>query len=57
MTTVSGLVTSLPLTLDADAWYFGRSLFVMLLIGALALYGFVISVGGRPVFGEMRKRS
>jgi predicted Ser/Thr protein kinase len=57
MTTVSGLVTSLPLTLDADAWYFGRSLFVILLIGALALYGFVISLGGRPVFGEMRKRS
>ena len=37
----------LPFTLDADAWYFGRSAVVLLLLTALAAYGFRVSVGGR----------
>jgi hypothetical protein len=54
MIMVSGFVTSLPLTLDANAWYFGQSLTVLLVIATLALYGFFVALGGRPAFGEMR---
>jgi hypothetical protein len=56
MYVVFGLVTSLPLTLDGDVWYFGRSLIVLLLIGALATSGFVVALGGRPAFGVMEAR-
>jgi hypothetical protein len=35
-----------PFTLDADAWYFGRSAVVLLLLTALAAYGFRASVAG-----------
>jgi serine/threonine-protein kinase len=54
MIMVSGFMTSLPLTLDANAWYFGRSLTVLLVIATIALYGFLVALGGRPAFGEMR---
>lgn len=37
----------LPFTLDADAWYFGRSAVVLLLLTAIAAYGFRVAVGGR----------
>jgi hypothetical protein len=37
----------LPFTLDADAWYFGRSAVVLVLLTTLAAYGFRVSVGGR----------
>ena len=53
--TVSHLVTSLPLTLDMNAWYFERSAFVLLVVAALAVYAFLVSLGGRPAFGEMAK--
>jgi hypothetical protein len=43
----------MPLTLDTHAWYFGQSLIVLLLIGALATYGFLVALGGRPAFGVM----
>ncbi|HXA18681.1 MAG TPA: serine/threonine-protein kinase [Thermoanaerobaculia bacterium] len=35
----------LPLTLDTDAWYFARSATVMLLLAAIAIYAFRISIG------------
>ena len=47
------LLTWIPLTLDGDAWYFGRSLVVLLAIAAFAAYGFLVALGGRPVFGDM----
>lgn len=53
MIMTSGFVASLPLTLDADAWYFGRSVVVLLTLVGLAFYAFVVALGGRPAFGEM----
>jgi hypothetical protein len=51
---VTRLLTWLPLTLNADAWYFGHSLLVLLTIFGLATYGFFAALGGRPAFGEMK---
>jgi hypothetical protein len=56
MFVVMDVLTLLPLTLDTDAWYFGQSLVVLLLIGALATYGFLVSLGGRTAFGAMEAR-
>jgi hypothetical protein len=38
---------SLPLTLDPDAWYFGRSMVGLLLIAAIAATGFALVVSGK----------
>jgi hypothetical protein len=48
-------LTWMPLTLDADAWYFGWSLLVLLAIAAFAGYGFVTALGGQPAFGSLEK--
>ena len=49
-------LTWLPLTLDGDAWYFDRSVLVLLAIAALAVYGFLAALGGRPAFGVLEAR-
>ena len=49
-------LTWLPLTLDGDAWYFDRSVLVLLAIAAFAVYGFLAALGGRPAFGVMEAR-
>ncbi len=41
-----------PLTTQGSAWYAGISLVGVLLMSAMALYGFYTSLGGRPVFGR-----
>jgi hypothetical protein len=41
-----------PLTLDPTLWYAGRSFLVLAACAALALYGFVVSLGGKSVFGK-----
>ncbi len=46
-----GLLGSFPLTTQGSAWYAGISLAGILLMAAMALYGFYTSLGGRPVFG------
>ncbi|MEO6487869.1 MAG: serine/threonine-protein kinase [Thermoanaerobaculia bacterium] len=38
-----------PLTLDPSSWYFGRSLFVLMLIAGVALFAFWRSLGGKPI--------
>ncbi len=43
-----------PLTTDSSAWYAGTSLFVLLVLAALAVYGFRIALAGRPMFSGMR---
>jgi len=43
-----------PLTTDFSAWYAGTSLFVLLFLSALAIYGFRIALGGRPAFSGAR---
>jgi hypothetical protein len=48
---VAGVVQSLPIVLDPSAWYFGRSLLAMSLLGGLALYGAIIAIGRKPLFG------
>ena len=45
------LLMRFPLTTQASAWYSGISLAVILLMAAMAFYGFYTSLGGRPVFG------
>ncbi len=45
------LLTRLPVTLDTQAWYLPLSVFTLLLIGALAVYGFVVALAGRSAFG------
>ena len=43
----------LPLTTQGSAWYSSLSLAGILLMAALALCAFYISLGGRPVFGGL----
>jgi serine/threonine-protein kinase len=43
-------MTSHVLTLDFPAWYVGGSLVILSLAAALAIYGFYISLAGRPLF-------
>jgi Protein kinase domain len=45
------LMTRLPITLNARAWYFPLSMLTMVLIGGLAIYGFVVALAGRSPFG------
>jgi hypothetical protein len=45
------LMTRLPVTLDTRAWYLPLSVFTLLLIGALAAYGFIVALAGRSPFG------
>jgi serine/threonine-protein kinase len=45
------LLNGFPLTTQGSAWYAGISLTAILLMAALAFYGFYTSLGGRPVFG------
>jgi hypothetical protein len=51
MGVVWGWLITAPLTLDATSWYAGRSFLVLAACAALALYGFVVSLGGKPIFG------
>ena len=47
----ASLPTSFPLTTQSSAWYAGISLTGILLMAAMAFYGFYTSLGDRPVFG------
>jgi hypothetical protein len=52
---VAGVVSSLlrlsPITFDFSRWYAGRSLFALAVVFGIALYGFRVALGRRPVFG------
>jgi serine/threonine-protein kinase len=43
-----------PLTTDSSAWYAGTSLFLLLVLAVLAIYGFRIALAGRPMLSGMR---
>lgn len=45
-------IAMMPLTLDPTAWYFGSSLTKMAVVGGLAVYGFLVALGGRPLLGK-----
>jgi hypothetical protein len=46
----SSLLSLLPVTLDFSRWYIGRSLFLLLILIGLAVYGFRAALAGRPAF-------
>jgi hypothetical protein len=48
---VLNILQNFPLTTHGSAWYAGISLTGILLMAAMAFYGFYISLGGRPMFG------
>jgi serine/threonine-protein kinase len=43
---------AIPLTTNPDSWYFGASLMSMLVFAGIAIYGFVVSLGGQKVFKD-----
>jgi serine/threonine-protein kinase len=43
----------LPLTTDLGAWYFTENLIPLLVLVGLSVYGFVISLGGRPLLRDV----
>jgi hypothetical protein len=45
------ILRSFPLTTQSSAWYAGISLAGILLMAAIAFYGFYTALGGRSVFG------
>src|ERR1035441_3981405 len=45
------MLASVPLTLDLSAWYAGYGLFFVLVVLALAAWGFWSARGGGPLFG------
>lgn len=44
--------TMYPLTTDFSVWYAPSMIFAVVVVLALAVYGFYISLGGQTVFGE-----
>ncbi len=45
------MLSSVPLTLDFSLWYAGYGLFFVLIVVALAAWGFWSAQGGGPLFG------
>jgi Protein kinase domain len=50
---VSPVLQAAPITIDFSQWYAGRSLFALLVLVGIALYGFRVALGSRPVFGTV----
>lgn len=44
------LLDSYPITARAHAWYWDSSLFALLTLSGLTLYGFIIALAGRPIW-------
>jgi serine/threonine-protein kinase len=49
---VRDLIGGAPVTLNVGAWYGHIGVAYMLVGGAVAVYGFVVSLGGRPLFAK-----
>jgi hypothetical protein len=47
----TGLLAVGTVTLDPGAWYFGTSVVTLLVVTALSVYGFLVSLGTRPAVG------
>jgi hypothetical protein len=45
------VIRALPPVLNTSAWYFGRFALGALVVLALALYGLIVSLGDKPLFG------
>ena len=48
---VWSVLRNLPITLDMSAWYFDRALIGFMVVVGLALFGLIVSLGGKPLFG------
>ncbi len=48
---VYNVLVRMPLQLDTPGWTARASVFTLLILAAVALYGFIIALGGRPAFG------
>ncbi|MBK5256563.1 MAG: hypothetical protein JJE39_11060 [Vicinamibacteria bacterium] len=46
------ILIHLPLATDLSVWYAGRAAVGLLVIFGLAVYGFVIALAGKPMFGR-----
>jgi hypothetical protein len=46
-------LATFPITAKFSSWYSGYSLFAVLLVLGIALYGFVVARAGRPLFGKV----
>jgi len=51
--TSQNLLQGFPVAIDVSRWYFARGLVPVMIVLALALYGFRISLGSRPVFASL----
>lgn len=51
-TVVNMALLRFTLTTDISSWYFGNTVFVVLVLGGLAAYGFHTSLAGKSVFGN-----
>jgi hypothetical protein len=45
------LTVEYPITTDFSAWYASSTIFAVVIVLGLAVYGFYSSLGGQPVFG------
>jgi hypothetical protein len=48
-----GFQIPIPATLSTSVWYSGPSWIVLALFAAVALYGFIVSLGGQRAFGKI----
>jgi eukaryotic-like serine/threonine-protein kinase len=46
------ILIEVPITLDVTAWYASRAVPVVVVLVAVAIYGFRTSLGGKPMFGS-----
>ncbi len=52
-TVCSDLLTGFPLTTDLSAWYAHATILVAVFCLALTIYGFKVSLAGRPAFKDL----
>ena len=50
---VQQVLIAFPVALDASRWYFARGFVPVMIVLALAIYGFRKSLGSQPVFGSL----
>ena len=50
---VNDVLLACPLTFDPTAWYAGNTLFALVVVFGLAIYGFKVSLGDRPAFEDL----
>jgi hypothetical protein len=49
---VANLIGNLPGTVNFSAWYASGSIFALVVVAALAVWGFHTTLAGRPIFSR-----